>query len=146
LLTDILTVDDLALFAEIDEEKAEAMISGAVAMAAIVAPCLDDPDALTPKQLAAAQMIIRDAVLRWADSGSGAATTQTAGPFGVTYDTRTPRKTLFWPSEITALQRVCRSGTGGMFNVGTAPVEPMVSRQVYGEYVDGVERFCWDWP
>lgn len=119
-MTELITVDDLAPFATIDDDKAEAMVSDAVALALISAPCLSGDD-LTDDQAAAAKAVLRSAVLRWNDTGTGAVTSQTAGPYGQTIDTRQPRRTLFWPSEITALQRICQgTDDGSAFSVDTA--------------------------
>lgn len=105
-----LTPDDLTPFASIDEEKAEAMIADALALAARVAPCLDDAD-LDAGVAAAAKAILRGAILRWNDSGSGSYVQQRAGQFEVTTDNRQGRKSMFWPSEINELTALC-SGTG----------------------------------
>ena len=101
----------------IDPEKAQAMIDDALALAARVAPCILEDDFAYP---AAAKAILRGAVLRWEDSGTGALQAQTAGPFGQTLDTRQPRRGMFWPSEITELQKLCSDGTSsGAFSVDT---------------------------
>ena len=116
----IITKADLAPFAVIDEAKADAMIADAVAMAALVAPCITDPE--FPYQ-DAARAILRGALLRWNDSGSGAAQTVQSGPFSQTLDTRQTRRGMFWPSEIEELQRLCSDGSpaSGAFAVDTAP-------------------------
>ena len=125
--------EDLTPFADIDETKAEAMIADAVAQAILVAPCLahdvdlgpDDSDAeLDEHQRAAVKSILRGAILRWNDSGSGAFTQQQAGPFGVTVDTRQQRRSRFWPSEIEQLEKICAAvggGESGAFSIDTAP-------------------------
>lgn len=95
---------DLTPFASIAEEKAQAMIDDALALAARVAPCITDTDF---EYDAAAKAILRGAILRWNDSGSGALQSQQAGPFGQALDTRQPRRSMFWPSEITQLQQLC---------------------------------------
>lgn len=100
-----LTLADLEPFATIDPYKADAMIEDALAIAARVAPCIMDA---AFEHDGAARAVIRRAVLRWNDSGTGAVTTQQAGPFGQTLDTRQPHRSLFWPSEITDLQDLCR--------------------------------------
>jgi hypothetical protein len=106
-----LTFDDLTPFApNISEEQAEAMIADALALAARIAPCLDDAD-LEAGVAAAAKAVLRGAVLRWYESGSGAYTQQQAGPFQITSDNRQGRKSMFWPSEISELAGLC-SGTG----------------------------------
>lgn len=114
--------DDLAPFAEIDDAKAALMIADALARAALIAPCINDDDFAYE---AAAKAIIRGAILRWHDSGSGALTqeSETTGPFATskTVDTRQgERRSLFWPSEINDLERLCKAFTGA-YAVDTAP-------------------------
>lgn len=108
---------DLDAFADdITEVKAREMIADAMAMALLVAPCLDDPQ-LTAKKAAAAKAIIRGAILRWHEAGSGALSQkqQSAGPFAQseTYDTRQIRRAMYWPSEIEQLQSICRADDDG---------------------------------
>lgn len=115
---------DLTPFADIDPVKAAAMIDDAVAQAILVAPCLATEADLDANQVAAVKAVLRGAILRWNDSGSGAFTQQQAGPFQVTHDTRQARRSLFWPSEIDQLQAVCTAvngGTSGAFSIDTAP-------------------------
>lgn len=112
-----LTPDDLNPFLDspMPVERAYLMITDAVAIAATVAPCIMNDDF---SKADAARAIIRGAVLRWHAAGSGATTTQQAGPFaqGMT----TPRKGMFWPSEITDLQSLCSSGSSsGAFSIDT---------------------------
>ena len=105
---------DLEPFAEIEDAKAEAMIADAEALAIAVAPCLIDEEVeLTPQQLAAVKAVLRSAILRWNDQGTGAYQQQVAGPFSVAHDTRQARRSLFWPSEIEQLQSICTAATGG---------------------------------
>jgi hypothetical protein len=114
---------DLAPFAIIDSAKAAAMIIDAIAMATLAAPCLADTTKLTPVQLAATKAVLRAAILRWNDAGSGAVQTSTMGPFNMAVDTKQPRRQMFWPSEITDLQKICRDDTtsdGGAFSIDTA--------------------------
>src|SRR5690349_10969422 len=99
-----LNVDDLAPFATIDAAKAEAMIEDAEAMAVLAAPCITGDGFAYGS---AVRAILRGAVLRWNDSGSGALQSQQAGAFGMTVDTRQERRGMFWPSEIVALQSFC---------------------------------------
>lgn len=119
-----ITADDLAPFAEIDPAKAAAMMADAVAQAILVAPCLAAESDLDANQKAAVLSVLRAAVLRWNEAGTGALQTQTAGPFGQTVDTRQQRRALFWPSEISQLQSVCTTvngGAPGAFSIDTAP-------------------------
>ena len=116
-----LTPDDLSPFAEIDSVKAQAMIDDALALAARVAPCILDADFDAPD---AARAILRGAILRWNDSGTGAFSQQSAGPYQVSVDTRQARRSMFWPSEISALAALCaNSRTGKAFEVDTMPAD-----------------------
>lgn len=112
-----LDVSDLSPFAEIEPAKAEAMIEDAEAMALLAAPCIAaDGFAFGT----AVKAILRGAVLRWNDSGSGALQSQQAGPFGQTLDTRQERRGMFWPSEIVALQSLCADSQGGVYSTSLA--------------------------
>lgn len=121
-MTQILTPDDLAPFAEIDPAKAEAMIEDAVALAVRVAPCI--AEYLDPSDLAVVRAILRNAILRWNETGAGAlaGVTQQAGSFQVsqTLDTRQPRRALLQPDEINQLQRVCQESSRA-FEIDTVP-------------------------
>lgn len=107
---------DLEPFATIEYVKAQAMIEDAEAMAVLVAPCITSVD--FGNQLAV-KAILRGAIIRWNESGSGAMQSQTAGPFGVTLDTRQERRSMFWPSEIEQLQNLCSTG-GSVFTSSLA--------------------------
>lgn len=114
-----LVVDDLTPFATIEGAKAQAMIDDALALAARVAPCITTEDFAYPD---AAKAILRQVVLRWNDTGTGALQQQAAGPFSQSFDTRTTKRTLFWPSEIEALQELCQGGeTAGAFSIDPTP-------------------------
>lgn len=104
---------DLTAFATIDETKALAMIEDSEAMALLAAPCLSDPDFLADAALVSVvKAVLRGAILRWNDAGSGAVTQQGAGPFQQTVDTRTVRRGMFWPSEIAQLRDLCAAFSG----------------------------------
>jgi hypothetical protein len=93
------------------------MIEDAVALAARVAPCITDPDFAFA---AAAKAVIRGAILRWNDAGSGALNTEQLEDYSYSTDTRQPRRGLFWPSEISQLQDMCRTGgPAGAFSLDT---------------------------
>lgn len=119
-----LTPADLTPFATIEVTKAQEMIDDALARAARVAPCIRDTT-LSDDNSRAARAVIRDAILRKNEAGSGAAQSHTAGPFGVTLDTRQPHRVLFWPSEEDELRSICRDhagiAQGGAFVVDTTP-------------------------
>ena len=111
---------DLAPFAEIPEAKALAMIEDALALAARVAPCITE-DSFTYE--AAAKAVLRRAILRWNDAGSGALTQETLGnDYSYSTDTRDQRGSrsgLFWPSEIQQLQDLCKGEDSGAFQIDT---------------------------
>lgn len=111
----IITPEDIAPFADIESAKLAAMIADAVAMAVRVAPCLKDTTDVDV--LAAAKAIIRAAILRWNDSGSGAVTQQTAGSFSQSIDTTKTRRGMYWPSEITDLQALCADSAKKAFMI-----------------------------
>ncbi|MEU5668952.1 hypothetical protein ABZ749_01015 [Micromonospora sp. NPDC047753] len=103
-------------------ELVAVMVAGANAKASRVAPCLASTDpAPTAGQLAEAKLILIGAVKRWAEAGAGAFQQQTAGPYSVTTDTRQRSGFNLWPSEIDALQALCRTSSPSAFTVDTAP-------------------------
>lgn len=129
---------DLEPFATIDAAKAAAMIEDAEAMAVLTAPCL--PSLLVPAEgetaaqaalrtakLGALKAILRGAILRWDEAGTGAhsSTQETVGPFSQTLstDTRQQRRGMFWPSEIEQLQSLCAVTAAKAFVVDTAPCD-----------------------
>lgn len=75
---------------------------------------------LTALQTRAVVAIMRGAIMRWNDAGSGARSSQSSGPFSETIDTTVPRRGMYWPSEITSLQNICSGGVkSGAFSVDT---------------------------
>lgn len=114
-----LTYEDITPFVpDIDRARCEATISDALALAALVAPCITAADFASPE---AARAILRGAVVRCAESGSGAVQQQTAGPFAQTIDTRQQRRGMFWPSEIEQLQSLCAdpSASAAAYSIDT---------------------------
>jgi hypothetical protein len=105
-MTVTITIDDLLPFCPgLQQAKADAMIVDAMAMARLVAPCIEDEDFA---HAAPAKAIIRGACIRWHESAQGELTGRTALGFSQTLDTRTqPRRSMYWPSEIEALQKLC---------------------------------------
>jgi len=119
-----LIVDDLLSFSPgIDQVKAQSMIDDATALAVLVAPCIDDVDFIYGD---AVKAILRGAILRWDEAGSGALQSQQAGPYGQTLDTRQVRKGMFWPSEIVQLQRLCASGSSYTLSLAGPDPVPVV--------------------
>lgn len=120
-----LVVDDLLAFSpDMDPVKAQGMIDDATAMALLAAPCITD-DAFANAD--AVKAILRRAVLRWNDSGSGALASQTAGPFGQTLDTRQPQRGMFFPSELQQLSSLCVSGSCYTLSLAGSDLVPVVS-------------------
>lgn len=108
-----LTPDDLKAFVDIETSKAEQIIADVEAMASMAAPCLkDDEFQNDDAYFGAAKAIIRQAVLRRNDAGTGAVTQAGAGPFQQTIDNRNPIRGLLWPSEITQLRDLCSQFRG----------------------------------
>ena len=135
-----LTLDDLLPFAPgIDPGKAMVMIEDAIATAALIAPCIVE-DSFSND--AAAKAILRAAILRWNDAGSGAVTQVSAGSFQQTIDNRSPRKSMFWPSEVTDLQKLCGiSRSGKAYTVDTTP--PVLSQHpLFGALVNGPDGWA----
>lgn len=122
-----LTAEDLAPFAQIEEAKAEAMIEDALGQAALVAPCIFEDEF---EHAAAAKAVLRSAVLRWNDAGSGASQQLVALGFSQTMDTRQPRRGLFWPSEIELLQSMCLGRAGGAYTIDTVGYDTVIHADV----------------
>lgn len=93
-----------------DFEALELMCKDVLAVAVAVAPCLrrdELPDHITN----AAQAILRNAVVRWAQADPSPAVQLSAGPFSQTIDTSQRKGGLLWPTEIKQLQDLCREVT-----------------------------------
>lgn len=122
---------DLAPFSTITPEKAAAMIADAESQAVLTAPCLpgllvaaegesEADAAVRVAKLAAVKAVLRAAVLRWDEAGSGAIYTEVTGPFSQTQQVQ-GRRSMFWPSEVASLQGICKGvGQGKAFAVDTA--------------------------
>lgn len=137
-----LVPDDLSPFApSISVDKALAMIEDAMALAARVAPCIMSADF---EHGAAAKAILRGAVLRWNEAGTGAFQAQTVGPYGATVDTRQQRRSMFWPQEIEDLQALCRTDTEreGAFAVDTVGVPTLVHADTCALHFGGAYCSC----
>lgn len=133
----LLTPADLVHFATIPTAKAAAMIEDALAMAAVVAPCITAGGFAHRRS---AKAILRGAILRWHEAGSGAVQTQTTMSYGQTIDTRQRPKVMFFPSEFGALRRLCRpaSDTGGAFSIDLfpSPAPRLSARQQFEHDLD----------
>jgi hypothetical protein len=142
-----ITTDDLAPFAEIAADKAEAMIEDALAMATLHAPCIMSDDFAFD---AAAKAIIRSAILRWNETGQGGVTSLTALGFGQSFDTRQTRRDMFTSSEIEQLKKLCTQSTAARaYEVDlTPPGAGIRSPFDYAlwEAPTGIPPWDWDTP
>lgn len=110
--------EDLKPFApDIPPDKAQAMCDDAMALAAFYAPCILDPRF---EYEAAATAIIRRAILRANEAGTGAITSQTAGVFSVGIDSRVGQNGMFTDKEIEQLQLMCADPNAVKNGAGTA--------------------------
>lgn len=93
----------------------------------------------TGDQLSEARLILLGAVKRWAEAGAGSLQSQTAGPFGVTLDTRQRTGFNLWPSEIQGLQGICAGAPAGRqaFSVDTVPTTGLAGHSPYCDLVFG---------
>lgn len=133
-----LTPSDLEPFAEISAAKAAAMIEDSEAMAVLAAPCITTPEFQSDAaKMGAIKSILRGAILRWDDVGSGGVTQQGAGPFQQTIDTSKVRRGMFWPSEIEQLRGLCAGGATGAFSIDTAPDRGSMHPSFCSLYFDG---------
>lgn len=126
-MTLIIDVTDLPASLQ-SAEMIEVMVDGANARASRVAPCLADQETPpTADQLAEAKLVLVGAVKRWTEAGAGSLQSQTAGPYGMTVDTRQRTGFNLWPSEIEALQEICQSAAAAAFEIDTLPAETSVT-------------------
>ncbi len=95
------------------------MVAGANARALRVAPCLAEPEHQAART--EAKLVLIGAIQRWAQAGSGAIQSATAGPFQMSTDTRQRTGFNLWPSEIGVLQQLCPRTTGHAFTIHTEP-------------------------
>lgn len=146
-----ISIDDLKKFIpDLDEEKAEILIKDALAMAILIAPCIEDDDF---PYADAAEAIIRGAILRWYDSSNNPGTSSvslTAGEFTKTesFDTNSPRRNLFMVSEKRELEDLCKkSGNSAAFTITPGPsysYHPLAYSWVNGPYgmAPGERDYC----
>lgn len=98
---------DLTKFdGELAKDTAEDMIATIWARTRKLAPCLKEEDVeLDEDDFQVVKGIVRQVVLRWAESGSGVVGSRTAGDFGETYVSGAGG--AFRPDEIRDLQSIC---------------------------------------
>lgn len=90
---------DVMPFTDVDTDRLAILIEDAEVFATMAAPPLADPLPLTDSQRAQVKTILRRAVIREADAGSGAKTQETAGPYSYTVDTRKSTDVSFLTEE-----------------------------------------------
>ncbi|QFG09963.1 head-tail adaptor [Mycobacterium phage Antsirabe] len=134
-----LTPADLRNFVTVTDAKAQDMIDDALGTAFIHAPCIFAEDFPAAKRKAA-KAIVRGAIVRWAEAGSGAVTTQSSMSYSQTVDTRTPRRVMFMPSEVDGLKRLCRpdgEDRGAAFAIDTLPTSTVEHAEICSIYFGG---------
>jgi hypothetical protein len=136
------TIDpaELSPFApDLDKAKATLMIQDAIAMASVVAPCISQMTDRDSVEYKAAVALIRGAIIRWHEAGSGASVQQGAGPYQQTIDTRQPRRGMYWPSEISDLQKLCKTSRARAFTIDmTPPLSAKAARHpLEGAWING---------
>lgn len=105
-----ITYPDLQKFdATLDQAQADDMIATAWARAGQAAPCLKDAgdDTLDAEDLEIVKDVLRSAILRWVERGSGAVVSRSAGEYGETLARIDDSGNLFRPGEIRDLKQVC---------------------------------------
>ena len=102
-------------------------IEDAEAKALLAAPCLSG--ALSAEQSAGLRAILREALMRWKDVGTGAVTQQQAGPWMQSIDTTKQRRGMFWPSELDELRSLCRTASSA--TAGTTSTLPASSTAIH---------------
>lgn len=125
----MLTLKDFEAWGVEHDPKIAEMIGDVLAQAAIVAPCLSEPDF---PYAAAAKAILREAVLRRFEAGPGGVTTrqQGTGPFSQseTVDTRMQRGIL-QPRDIVSLEQLCKAYRGeSAARAGSLNLDPGAGR------------------
>jgi hypothetical protein len=91
--------DDVTPLVDIELARLAVLIEDAETFATMAAPPLADPLTLTEQQRAQVKTILRRAVVRESDSGTGAKTQESAGVYSYTVDTRTARSVSFLTEE-----------------------------------------------
>jgi hypothetical protein len=111
-----ITVDDVRPFVMAgDDSVIQALITGTLARAAMLAPCLTGN--LDSVSASAAKDILVQVIARATEVGTGQVTTIAAGSFSQSVDTTQRRTTRFRPDEIRELQALCGIKRGGAFTV-----------------------------
>lgn len=117
--------NDLALaLPDEDPARLAEVIEDAVALARVYAPCIDAAAfQANDKRMATLKAILRAAVVYHVESGNGAVTQESAGPFSQTIDTSVRRSsTFFSPAQQEALRALCNNGTVALGSVYSLPL------------------------
>lgn len=120
--------NDLGFIQNLDTARALWVISSTVSRAAQLAPCILSGD-LPDGEAEAAKAVLLDAIVRRYENTPGLNRTRQAGDLTESADA-TKLPVLFWPSEITELQNICRGvsaatpSPGPLFSFADAPPWP----------------------
>lgn len=127
-----ITAEDLQKFdANMEAATAEDMIRTAWVRALRLAPCLKEPDFDDPADLEIVKDVLRGAILRWSERGSGAVTQRTAGEYGETL--KESDSALFRPQEIRDLQSLC---SGYRKRGRASTISTLPTSQAYVQHAD----------
>ena len=93
--------EDFTALVELDPERLVILIDDAETFATMptVAPALANPESLTTQQRTQVKTILRRAVVRESDSGTGAKVQEAAGPYSYTVDTSRANSVSFLTEE-----------------------------------------------
>lgn len=118
----IITADDILIFRpDADPRQVEALISDVLAAASAIPGFRpDEPD---QAKAARALKVLRWAIIRRLDSGSGAETsvTETAGPWTQTHQYGAKSLLLLTDEDLAELRRIYRSDAHKAFMINPAP-------------------------
>lgn len=121
-----LTPADLQMFVQVSDDMANELIDTTLARVRRKYPCLFDI-ALSEDDAQTARGIIRDAILRRIDTGSGGVQSEGKGPFTTTYLPPDKRHGLFTEADVTELTAICagqQEAAGPAVPVGCFPPAP----------------------
>lgn len=118
----IITADDILIFRpDADPRQVEALISDVLAAASAIPGF--QPDEPDQAKAARALKVLRWAIIRRLDSGSGAETsvTETAGPWTQTHQYGVKSLLLLTDEDLAELRRIYRSDAHKAFMLNTSP-------------------------
>lgn len=115
--------EDVFPFVEVDLARLVILIEDAEVFATMVVPTLTEPSSISADQRRQVKTILRRAVIREADAGTGSKVQESAGPYSYTVDTRSLRGASFLTEdEEETLRTICGVGRSNqVFSVDVTP-------------------------